>query len=188
MRFRVLSMSIVALAIVAGSALLHRPGARAQDRVLVPSEHPCAGAWSVAVDIGPDLPSLPLLFTFAADGTASGSLPNPRRSVPGGAEFEAEVLEDSGMHGVWAATGDRSCGITLRFFTSSSEGEFLVATTLNGALEVDPSGYVLAAEATLVDVDAAGDNVGSLFTKATGTRIVIEQLLEDAPGVGTPSN
>ena len=186
MRRSALLVPFVPLLVVAASGIGPRGAAAVQEGSLPPN-HPCVGAWAVTADQGPDLPSIPLLFTFASDGTALGSLPNPRRGVPGGAELGAEILEDSGMHGAWEATGDRTCDVTLRFFTSSAEGEFLVTTTLSAALDVAANGDDLSAEATLVDIDAAGENVGSLSVPATASRITVEPRRTDAPGVGTPS-
>lgn len=175
------------LALIVGWTAMPRGAVVAQDDGMPLAGHPCAGSWSVLTDLGPDLPPLPVLFAFNEDGTALGTLPNPRRAVPGGGDFGVDLLEDTGMYGVWEATGDRTCAVTVLYFTSSTEGEFLVTTTLSATNEVDSTGDRITTEATLVDVDPDGDPVGSLAVTSIGTRIVVQPRVTGAPAVGTPS-
>lgn len=176
----------LALLLVAGSGV-GTLAVTAQDGGVPPPNHPCVGSWSFAVNLGPDLPPAPVLVTLAAGGTALGSFPIPRPGVPFGVESDAELFAESGMHGAWEEAGDRSCAMTVRYFTSSVEGELVVTTTLSAALEVDAAGDELSADVTLVNVDASGENVGSVPVSATGTRITVEPLATDAPNAATPS-
>lgn len=183
---RILVLPLCALLAVAAISGVDR-GVRAQEERPLLADHSCVGSWMVLADLGRDLPSAPNLITLAADGTATGARPSPRPQVPGGAEYDADLLVDSGLHGVWEATGDLTCSATVQYFTSSADGRFLATTTLSAAVEMDPAGDAFTADATVVDVDPAGQPLGSLATTTTATRIVVEPLVTDAPGVGTPS-
>lgn len=185
MRRQVL-LAPLTLLLVAGSGVGART-ASAQDGGAPPPNHPCVGSWAFAVGLGPDTPPAPLLFTFGADGTALGSFPNPRPGVPFGVESDSVLFVDSGMHGTWEEAGDRSCAMTVRYFTSSVDGELVVTTTLSAALEVAAAGDGLSADATQTNVDASGKNVGAASVAATATRITVEPLATGSPNAATPS-
>lgn len=138
------------------------------------------GAWSIAVQAGPDRPAVAFTSLYA-DGTVLTSNP-ASRPAPAGADDGVQII--SAGHGAWKQTADRAYAFRFVYFQSDETGRLLGTTTIDATVELAADGQTFGGSFTATMVDPSGAVSGTGGGTVAGVRITVPESA--ATPIATP--
>lgn len=165
---------ITMLATLLTAMLGHAPQSMAQDDASDPEEQGFVGSWHVGFVIDGQ-PRASNLISFTSDGLI---LHSNQATTQTGSGVPADVVFQSGGHGVWTSSGERTADITFMLLQSDADGNDLGTRTIRGTLELDESGDAWSGTYTATVADAEGEVLQVSEGMVEGTRIVVEPMEE----------